>query len=228
MWTLAAELGILIVLPEDVKGTPNPVVPNFLQTWLWTLVDAGLEGEKVLTETAPDTISSWLANALCFSEEKGFGMSEVTSLTTFQPISLSVNHPYAAVRGERLPVIVKVHNNLERCIQVKVTLDLSEKFKVHNSRQFRDPVCVCGGQPYTATYYITANAIGSLFVGTKATTVAGTCRETRDINPGYAGMSDQVQRKILVKAEGVEQTYTYASYLCSKGNVIDLRLFFKV
>ncbi|GFN91721.1 alpha-2-macroglobulin-like protein [Plakobranchus ocellatus] len=207
---------------EDMLIVPDPIMPNFPETWLWTLVDTGPEGEIVFTETVPETITSWSAKALCVNEKKGFGMSEVTSLTTFKSISLSIHHVHAAVIGERLPVLVTAHDNLKKCIQVQLTLDLSKKFRVLNSRQFRDPVCVCGGKNFTATYYVKANATGSLPVWAKATVVAGKCRETRDIDLGYAGMSDEVHRKMLVKAEGVEQSYTYASYLCSKGNIINL------
>ncbi|GFO36086.1 alpha-2-macroglobulin-like protein [Plakobranchus ocellatus] len=198
------------------RDNGQSVRSNFPETWLWTVLVAGPEGEIVLTETAPDTITSWSANALCVSQEKGFGLSEVTSLTTFQPFFLSVHLPYVAVRGERLPVMLTVYNYLTKCITVQLTLDLGEEFKVHNSRQFRDPVCVCGGKSYTAKYYVTPKDIGSLPVVAKATIVAGKCRKTAHIDLDYAGMSDEVHRKMLVKAEGAEQSYTYASYLCSK------------
>ncbi|GFN83078.1 alpha-2-macroglobulin-like protein [Plakobranchus ocellatus] len=214
-----AELAHGVVYYQDYLRKMNlkyRKMPDLTETWLWTLVDTGPEGEIVLTETVPETVTSWSAKALCVNEKKGFGISKVTSLTTFKPISLSVHQVHAAVIGERLPVIVTVNSNLKKCIPVQLILDLSKKFEVHNIGQFRDPVCVCGGQPYRATYYVTANAAGSLPVWTKATVVSGTCGETRDTDLGYAGMSDQVHRKMLVKAEGVEQSYTYASYLCSK------------
>ncbi|GFO32852.1 alpha-2-macroglobulin-like protein [Plakobranchus ocellatus] len=80
------------------------------------------EGNIVLTQTVPETVTSWSAKALCISEKKGFGISEVTSLTTFKPISLSVHQVHAAVMGERLPVMVTVNNNLKKCIPVKTSV----------------------------------------------------------------------------------------------------------
>ncbi|GFS07411.1 alpha-2-macroglobulin-like protein [Elysia marginata] len=69
-----------------------------------------------MRETSPDTITSWAANAVCMSENKGFGLSEVTSLTTFQPFFLSIHLPYAAVMSERFPMMVTIYNYLEKCI----------------------------------------------------------------------------------------------------------------
>lgn len=202
--------------PESGKVTKPSVRSNFPETWLWTLAVADPDGKAVMPETAPDTITSWVANALCISGDQGFGLSEVTSLTTFQPFFLSIHLPYAAVMSERFPIMITVYNYLEKCITVNLDLNLGSNFEVHNSGQYAEPICICGGKSDTAKFYVTAQNFGSLPVIAKATIVAGQCRESVDIDLDYVGLSDEVHRKVLVKPPGVEQEYSYSTYLCSK------------
>lgn len=82
---------------------------------LFALSEAGM---TVLKEKAPHTITSWVGNAMCLDQEKGFGISQLTSLTTFQPFFLSLHLPYAAIRGERVPIMFTVYNYLENCLHV--------------------------------------------------------------------------------------------------------------
>ncbi|RUS82883.1 hypothetical protein EGW08_009348 [Elysia chlorotica] len=203
-------------LPESMGGAKASVRSNFPETWLWSLTVVGPDGEATMTETAPDTITSWSGNAVCVNQDQGFGLSEVTSLTTYQPFFISIHLPYAAVKGERFPIMVTVYNYLEKCITVQLTLDLGVNFEVHNRRRYEDPICVCGGESYTAKYYVSPGSIGSLPVVAKGSIVAGQCRNNVDIDLDYVGRSDEVHRHVLVKAPGVEQSYSYSTYLCSK------------
>ena len=71
-----------------------------------------------LPYTVPDTITQWVGNSLCISDSAGFGLSPITSITTFQPFFLSINLPYNAVRGERLPITITIYNYLDKCLHV--------------------------------------------------------------------------------------------------------------
>ncbi|GFO15937.1 alpha-2-macroglobulin-like protein, partial [Plakobranchus ocellatus] len=191
--------------------------PFFHETWIWTMVNTGPMGEVVLTETVPEAITTWSAKAMCVSKAKGFGISEMTLLKTIQPFYISVLQPYAAVRGERLPVKLRVYNLLHRCISFRVTIKWSVSFIVHKLGRLPGTVCICGDEFYHKHFYVTSRDVGSLPIEAKATVVAPKCpRETRDINLNYIGMSHKVEKKIRVKAKGVEQSYTYASYFCSE------------
>ncbi|GFO17836.1 alpha-2-macroglobulin-like protein [Plakobranchus ocellatus] len=177
--------------------------PIHREYWFWAVIDLWAlgelgflsatqpEAELLFPQAPPDMATSWLANAQCVHQKAGFGMSEATSVNTFQPFFITYNMPYAAARGERLAVRVTVHITLHRvCIPMKLTIDLNEKFEVDNSRDSRETLCVCGGKPYTETYYVTANATGSLPFKPKATTVNKKCLKM-DINFGPADMSDE-------------------------------------
>ncbi|CAG5115610.1 unnamed protein product, partial [Candidula unifasciata] len=227
MYDVAMEHEFMMPGPELVNAVPITSVPrspqtsvrsHFPETWLWDLHIVGDSGETVLTETAPHTITEWVGNAMCLDQEKGFGISKLTSLTTFQPFFLSLHLPYAAVRGERLPIMFTVYNYLEKCLHIQLTLDLEKNFKIHNYKQNQEPVCVCGGSSHTAKFYATANEIGSLPVFAKAEIIPGLCGNTIDVDTTYVGLSDAVKRQVFVKAEGVEQEYTHTSYICSKGD----------
>nr|KAG5694344.1 hypothetical protein BaRGS_035212 [Batillaria attramentaria] len=91
--------------------------------------------------TIPDTITRWVGNSICISDVAGFGLSPVTSITTFQPFFLSFNLPYNAMM---------------------LQVDGLKGFKVHNARANRDPFCLCGGKSHTKKFFITAQDIGKL------------------------------------------------------------------
>jgi CD109 antigen len=75
--------------------------------------------EKLLTKKAPDSITDWLFNAYCLSDEYGIGVAtKPVTLNVFQPFFVSVNLPYSAVRGEILPIQASVFNYLNKHISV--------------------------------------------------------------------------------------------------------------
>ncbi|GFO36565.1 alpha-2-macroglobulin-like protein, partial [Plakobranchus ocellatus] len=202
---------------EDMSEMNNelPLMRYFIETWFWTAAKASPEGEIVLSEPAPDTLSYWSAKALCVSKNKGFGISGVTTLTTFNPISVQLHQPSAAVMGEIFPVLVTATINLKKkCFQILLTLEFDPHFTVRVVQG--DPVCVCDGEPHSEKFSIASNGIGSMPLNAKATIIAEGCRASRDTGLGYTGMYDKVQKNVLIKAEGVEQSYTHTSYLCSQ------------
>lgn len=76
-----------------------------------------------LKKIVPHTITKWVGNSLCTSGEAGLGVSPLISLTAFQPFFLAFNLPYAAVRGERLPITITVYNYLDKCLNVSLIFD---------------------------------------------------------------------------------------------------------
>jgi CD109 antigen len=71
-----------------------------------------------LTKTAPDSITDWIFNAYCLSNEYKIGIAKPVSLNVFQPFFVSVNLPYSVVKGEILPVQASVFNYLNKCLPV--------------------------------------------------------------------------------------------------------------
>ncbi|KAK7480021.1 hypothetical protein BaRGS_00028754 [Batillaria attramentaria] len=192
----------------------------FPETWLWDLMTIGETGSAELMHTIPDTITRWVGNSICISDVAGFGLSPVTSITTFQPFFLSFNLPYNAVRGERLPITVTVYNYLDKCLHMMLQVDGLKGFKVHNARANRDPFCLCGGKSHTKKFFITAQDIGKLPIFAQAEIIPGQCGNDVIMDTQYIGRQDAVQREILVKAEGVTQQYSHSLYICPKDNEV--------
>ena len=84
----------------------------------WGVCVCRASGKLDIPHTVPDTITQWVGNSMCISDSAGFGLSPITSITTFQPFFLSFNLPYNAVRGERLPITITVYNYLDKCLHV--------------------------------------------------------------------------------------------------------------
>ena len=66
----------------------------------------------MVPSTVPDTITEWVGNAVCMSEDDGLGVSAPASLIAFQPFFVSMNLPYSVIRAEQVPVAVTVHKAL--------------------------------------------------------------------------------------------------------------------
>ncbi|PVD20025.1 hypothetical protein C0Q70_20519 [Pomacea canaliculata] len=213
-------LGAVNGLPGPIAVTSSvPSAPSlrsyFPETWLWDLVSVGETGMLELKKIVPHTITKWVGNSLCTSGEAGLGVSPLISLTAFQPFFLAFNLPYAAVRGERLPITITVYNYLDKCLNMLLTVDGMTNFKIHSARGNRDSFCLCGGQSSTKKFYITAQNIGKLpiFAGAEITS-GGNCDSDVVIDSQYIGWKDSVQREIFVKAEGVTQQYSHNIYMC--------------
>ena len=60
--------------------------------------------------TVPDTITSWVMQAIAVSNTTGFGVTPPFSLKVFKPFFVSIKLPYSAQRGEQVSVIATVFN----------------------------------------------------------------------------------------------------------------------
>nr|UIO57907.1 alpha-2-macroglobulin-1 [Biomphalaria glabrata] len=210
---LVGDSGAVTLHMENGKKAVREIFP---ETWLWDLNVVGDSGAVTLHETAPDTITSWIGNVLCVHPETGFGASPVTSLRTFQPFFLSLQLPYSAVRGEKLPIMLTVYNYLEKCLHIKMALDMEKNFAVDKNELLKEPVCVCGGKTHTVKIYVTPKGLGYLPIIAKAEIIPGLCSNTIDVDTQYIGLSDAVKRQMFVKAEGIEQVNTNTMFVCSK------------
>ncbi|XP_067665112.1 alpha-2-macroglobulin-like protein 1 isoform X2 [Haliotis asinina] len=220
--SIQTELPRGIPLSETQKKKPSGSVLRsyFPETWLWDLEQVGDEGELELRRTTPHTITRWVGNTICTSQSAGVGVSPLTSLTTFQPFFLSIHLPYAAVRGERLPLHVTVFNYLEKCLHMQVTVETGDDITLTVRDHLKLPFCLCGGKSKTHSYYIAAKEVGKLPIVAKAEIVPGICDNNIEPDMEYMGLSDAVKRELFVKVEGVTQEYTKSVYICPKDSEV--------
>jgi len=64
---------------------------------------------------------------VAISKEKGLGVAE-SQLVTFQPFFLTIDLPYAAIRGEEFPVKVAIYNYLDEPQSVQVDIESADWF----------------------------------------------------------------------------------------------------
>ncbi len=99
----------------------------FPETWLWQDVYTDNNGHATLKVDVPDTITTWMLRAVAISKEKGLGVAE-SQLVTFQPFFLTIDLPYAAIRGEEFPVKVAIYNYLDEPQSVQVDIESADWF----------------------------------------------------------------------------------------------------
>ncbi|XP_071089780.1 alpha-2-macroglobulin-like protein 1 isoform X1 [Haliotis cracherodii] len=209
-------LGIPLSAAQKKKPSGSVLRSYFPETWLWELEQVGDTGELELRKTTPHTITRWVGNTICTSQSAGVGVAPMTSLTTFQPFFLSIHLPYAAVRGERLPLHVTIFNYLEKCLYMQVNVETGDDITLTVRDHLKLPFCLCGGKSKTQSYYISAKEVGKLPVVARAEIVPGTCDNNVEPDTEYIGLSDAVKRELFVKVEGVTQEYTKSLYICPK------------
>ena len=104
----------------------------FPETWIWD--QQIVDGSATISVEVPDSITTWMLQAVAISKTKGLGMAE-DELRAFQPFFLTVDLPYAAIRGEEFPVKVAIYNYLDSVQSVTVSIDRADWFELLDSTE---------------------------------------------------------------------------------------------
>ncbi|XP_052279729.1 ovostatin-like isoform X1 [Dreissena polymorpha] len=213
---------LTIASSETVPAKAVQIRSFFPETWLWDIVELGKIGQLSMTTTLPDTITEWIGNSLCTHPDSGVGVSELTGITGFQPFFVSLTLPYSAVRGEILPVVATVFNYLQDCISMEVTMKQMEGFALHEGTGAKHEFCLCGGQSETVKFYIVPKVLGEIDLEVIALSTVNTvvCNNFV-LTDAYNGVSDGVQRQLLIEPEGQPHVATRSAYMCVKGGESD-------
>ncbi|XP_053374577.1 CD109 antigen-like isoform X2 [Mercenaria mercenaria] len=195
------------VMPTAVPGSGSGGAPLqqvthtrdfFPETWLWTNVTVGANGKQTLTTTVPDTITSWYTTAFSVNKQSGLGVTDgPNKFTTFRPFFINLNLPYSVVRGEEVVLQANVFNYMGQDLDVVVTLEKSDDFKVilndsaghvtFVSKEIVKNVHIEAGQAESVFIPVVANVVGVAVITVKAQTPFS---------------ADRVKRELIVEAEG--------------------------
>ncbi|KAL2081856.1 hypothetical protein ACEWY4_021674 [Coilia grayii] len=200
------EIAMLNDNKGDLMYDEDPVVRQYFpETWLWMDTDLGGFTEKSFPVTAPDSITSWVATAFVMSETLGLGIVNApVELTVFQDFFIALNLPAYIIRGELLILKVNLFNYLDEDLEVMVTVAESESFEFvfpdseGLSMASKRTVTVWSQNGTTVFFPIRPTALGEIPLSVKAIS-------------SYS--SDAVYKTILVKPEGVEQSFTQTLFL---------------
>ncbi|XP_046559069.1 LOW QUALITY PROTEIN: alpha-2-macroglobulin-like [Haliotis rubra] len=188
----------------------------FPETWLWDLEIIGDSGKLELNKTLPGSITEWVGSTVCAKSDVGVGVSESASVTAFQPFFVSFTLPYAAVRGEYIPLTVTVFNYLTECIEIELRLNDSIEFDLLNPERVTW-MCICGNEAKRHDFVIIPKSLGHINITAQAKSIPGDSQCPKVTATGEAiGVKDAVVRQLLVEPEGDEKEYTYSTMACSE------------
>ncbi|XP_070198324.1 CD109 antigen-like [Littorina saxatilis] len=213
---LLRELGFVVVTdvdllqPDDDKPFPPPQVPmetinvgpredtvvrkNFPETWLWNTVQTDFMGRASIVAKLPDTITSWVVSAFAVRADAELAITaQPLELNVFNPFFISLNLPYAIRRTEKFELRATVFNYDTINVDTTVILAPSDDYII--SGDSTQAAFVKSNSAGSVTFVIVASKVGVITLR-----VTATARRSNG-----ATMTDMVERKLIVKPEGVER-----------------------
>ncbi|NWS55261.1 CD109 protein, partial [Chunga burmeisteri] len=201
-------------IPVSKNGPPDfsnlYVRTHFPETWLWIDTKTRSDTDTTMEVIVPDTITSWVASAFVISENSGLGVTTTpVELEAFQPFFIFLNLPYSVIRGEQFILEVNIFNYLKEEAEVTVIVDMSEAFEIIltsneiNATENQQSISVPSEDGKTVQFPIKPKQLGEIPI--KVTAIS-------------SAASDAIIQEVLVKAEGLEQTYSQTVLLDLTGN----------
>ncbi|XP_056385098.1 alpha-2-macroglobulin-like protein 1 isoform X2 [Hyla sarda] len=195
----------------------------FPETWIWELTPIGNSGTTELHHSAPDTITDWMAGAMCMGPD-GFGISPPVSLRVFQPFFVALALPYSVVRGETFILKASVFNYLKQCIKVQTTLLPSLELEQEACPQCQYSSCLCADESKTFQWNVKAAKLGevNITVRTEAVNTPDLCNNEVPLVPKQ-GNVDTVIKPLIVKPGGVLVEKSHNSMICNQAGRENLK-----
>uniref|UniRef100_A0A1A9VUW4 TEP1-F n=1 Tax=Glossina austeni TaxID=7395 RepID=A0A1A9VUW4_GLOAU len=126
------ELQFLTITPDafdDFATEQIKVRKDFSDVWLFDYLENNDNiTSATITQSIPDTITSWVISAFAVNEKTGLGMTENPfKINVFQPFFIDVNLPYSVKRGEVIAIPVIVFNYMDKTLDAEITMDNTDK-----------------------------------------------------------------------------------------------------
>ncbi|XP_053442153.1 C3 and PZP-like alpha-2-macroglobulin domain-containing protein 8 isoform X3 [Nycticebus coucang] len=205
----------------------------FPETWIWHCLNiSDPSGEETLSVQVPDSITSWVAEAVALSTAQGLGVAESALLKTFKPFFVDFTLPSLIIRGEQVKIPLTVYNYMGTCAEVYLKLSVPKGIQIvghPGKRHLTKKMCVASGEAEPTWAVLSFSDLGLSNITAKALAYGDTscCRNGR---PGKhpeenhtdrripTGM-DHVRRSVMVEPEGVPRAYTYSAFFCPNERV---------
>lgn len=194
----AAKVAVPAAAPAPM-GTPVPTAQGagglaevqrvrqfFPETWIWQEATTDASGKAQQRFTTPDSITTWMLRAVALSKVAGLGIAEA-QLKVMQPFFVTIDLPYATIRGEEFPVKVALYNYTDRAQEYQVDLEGADWFDLLEG-QSRQSVRVGANDLGGASFTIRPRQLG-----TRQVKVTARSSET----------ADAIVKDIIVEPEGV-------------------------
>ncbi|XP_074834082.1 C3 and PZP-like alpha-2-macroglobulin domain-containing protein 8 isoform X2 [Carettochelys insculpta] len=204
----------------------------FPETWIWHCLNVSdVSGEAQLHVEVPDSITTWITEAVGLSDQKGLGLAKQTELKTFKPFFIDFTLPYHVIRGEQTKIPLTIYNYLAVCIEVHVKISIPKgiKFVGHPGKHhLTRKKCVAPGKAKPTSIVLSFNELGLSNITAKAFAYGGTncCQDGMQIlkNGKHSEDTyldkripvgiDYVRSSVVIEPEGLSREYTYSVFFC--------------
>ncbi|XP_053709629.1 C3 and PZP-like alpha-2-macroglobulin domain-containing protein 8 [Synchiropus splendidus] len=200
----------------------------FPETWVWHCLNVSADtGEAELRLDVPDSITTWVTEAVGMSDAKGMGLAKPAELRTFKSFFVDFTLPYSLIRGEQTKVPLTVYNYLPTCteVHVKVSVPKGVKFVGHPGKyHLTRKKCVPAGEATSTSMVLSFAELGSTNITARAIAYSepnccsdglqtGKLANEVEEKRSPVGL-DYVRRTVLVEPEGLPREYTYSVFFC--------------
>ncbi|XP_031570486.1 A.superbus venom factor 1-like [Actinia tenebrosa] len=199
---------------DDIQS--EQVRKYFPETWIFDEEVTGPDGRMMLPVTLPDTITTWVLQAISISNTSGFAMTSPSRITTFKNFFVSLSLPYSVQRGEQLSVVATIFNYGTEMSHFEVSLSGSREFcSTERPGDKTKPIAlsVKANDAKSVTFPIVPIQLGKIPIQVSAT------RKIYGIEDDVG--SDVVQKDLLVVPEGVERRFVHSLVLDPQGVLRD-------
>ncbi|XP_069818383.1 C3 and PZP-like alpha-2-macroglobulin domain-containing protein 8 isoform X2 [Dendropsophus ebraccatus] len=204
----------------------------FPETWIWHCFNVSdITGEGELHVEVPDSITTWISEAIGVSEETGLGVAKATSLKTMKAFFIDFTLPYFVIRGEQVKIPLTVYNYLPMNVEVHIKIMITKgvKFVGYPGRQHLiRKLCVASGETKPTSAVFSFSELGTANISARGLAYAGinclgegsvSLKNTKYSEDVYGERKspsgvDFVRRSVVVEPEGLAREYTYSVFLC--------------
>lgn len=102
----------------------DTILTRLLSIHLQSVFDFGFsqDGKFAFYTNLPDTITTWVVQAVGISNQTGLGVARALNIQTLKDFFVSLRLPYSVQRGEQISVIASVFNYGNFELKVKLML----------------------------------------------------------------------------------------------------------
>ena len=197
--------------PEKVEAPTVELRNYFPETWLFDLISLDDEGKNSIDLNAPDTVTTWIGDAFCTSEETGVVVADRASFVVDQDFFVDLKMPFSIKRGEVFPINVTAFNKLNmKSLPLKLTVLESDDLKLGGEER---EICLEAQDSQTQSFSIKAKELQEVNVTVQAKIESF---KGCQIDGDSEGITDKVQKPIQVKPEGFPIEEVTSEFLCRK------------
>lgn len=189
----------------------------FPETWIYTEQVVGSQGFMQMPVTVPDTITTWIMQAVAINNNTGLGLATPLRIVGSRKFFVSLRIPYSVKRGEQVAVLATVFNYHDVEARAKLFIEGDKDYCSIATKGQRATFGVVAIPPQNArsvSIPIVPKRLGEIEL--KIFVIF----RVKIGNQWYPN-SDAVRRKILVVPEGKEHRKSQSFVLDPNGNLRD-------